>query len=84
MFDLSFNITPVVAESFIIAPGERYDFIIDASQAVGNYWVRGETLDREFMKRDGVRCWYVKFAMKFSQSNTPHIFAYRIKRIWAI
>ena len=46
-----FDITPVVAESFIIAPGERYDFILDASQPVGNYWVRGETLDREFMKR---------------------------------
>jgi hypothetical protein len=46
-----FDITPVVAESFIITPGERYNFIIDASQPVGNYWVRGETLDREFMKR---------------------------------
>lgn len=33
------------AESFIINPGERYDFILDASQGYGNYWVRAVSLE---------------------------------------
>ncbi|XP_071116464.1 uncharacterized protein [Haliotis cracherodii] len=31
---------PVVVSSFVVFPGERYDFILDADKAVGNYWIR--------------------------------------------
>ncbi|XP_069141618.1 uncharacterized protein [Argopecten irradians] len=40
-----YDVKPVDAESFIINPGERYDFIITANQTVGNYWIRAETLE---------------------------------------
>ena len=33
------------AESIIINPGERYDFILDADQPYGNYWVRAVSLE---------------------------------------
>ena len=39
------KIIPIVVESFIIHPGERYDFILHANKATGNYWVRGQTLE---------------------------------------
>ncbi|OWF48227.1 laccase-1-like [Mizuhopecten yessoensis] len=40
-----FDFKPVVAESFIINPGERYDFFIVAEQPIANYWVRAETIE---------------------------------------
>lgn len=40
-----YDIKPVKAESFIINPGERFDFLVDADQEVGNYWIRGESLE---------------------------------------
>uniref|UniRef100_A0A0B7AYM5 Plastocyanin-like domain-containing protein n=2 Tax=Arion vulgaris TaxID=1028688 RepID=A0A0B7AYM5_9EUPU len=40
-------IQPVVVESLILNPGERYDIILVANQSVGNYWIRGQTLQRE-------------------------------------
>ncbi|XP_033745716.1 laccase-3-like [Pecten maximus] len=40
-----FDFKPVVAESFIINPGERYDFFIVAEQPVANYWIRAETIE---------------------------------------
>uniref|UniRef100_T1GC90 Plastocyanin-like domain-containing protein n=1 Tax=Megaselia scalaris TaxID=36166 RepID=T1GC90_MEGSC len=36
----SFAIKPVTAESIGITSGERFDFILDANQNVGNYWIR--------------------------------------------
>ncbi|WAR03598.1 ASO-like protein, partial [Mya arenaria] len=36
-----YDLEPVVTESFIINPGERFDFKIIADQTVGNYWIRG-------------------------------------------
>ncbi|XP_066915217.1 uncharacterized protein [Clytia hemisphaerica] len=33
------------AESFVINPGERYDFILDANQPYGNYWIRAVSLE---------------------------------------
>ncbi|KAI8781445.1 laccase [Biomphalaria glabrata] len=39
------DVSPVEVESFIINPGERFDFIVDANQAVNNYWIRAETLE---------------------------------------
>ncbi|KAK3103109.1 hypothetical protein FSP39_016527 [Pinctada imbricata] len=32
-------------ESFIIYPGERFDIIINATEAISNYWIRAETLE---------------------------------------
>lgn len=31
---------PVVVDSFVSYAGERFDFILDANQEVGNYWIR--------------------------------------------
>ncbi|KAL4234706.1 hypothetical protein ACF0H5_006348 [Mactra antiquata] len=39
-----YDLEPVEAESFVINPGERFDFELIADQAVGNYWIRGITL----------------------------------------
>jgi FtsP/CotA-like multicopper oxidase with cupredoxin domain len=38
-------IKPVVVESLIIHPGERFDFIISANNSIGNYMIRGHTLE---------------------------------------
>lgn len=40
-----YPIQPVTVESFIINPGERYDFTLLANQTIGNYWIRGRTLE---------------------------------------
>ncbi|XP_021370300.1 laccase-3-like isoform X2 [Mizuhopecten yessoensis] len=39
------------AESFIISPGERYDFILHANQPIGNYWIRAESLESNNMHK---------------------------------
>ncbi|KAK2736808.1 laccase, multicopper oxidase, benzenediol:oxygen oxidorectuctase [Onygenales sp. PD_40] len=33
-------IVPYEAESIVLAPGQRYDVIVEANQAVDNYWMR--------------------------------------------
>ena len=38
-------IEPETVDYIIIHSGERYDFILDAYQEVGNYWIRAETLE---------------------------------------
>ena len=40
-----YDVKPREFESFIINPGERYDFIITANQTIGNYWIRADTLE---------------------------------------
>ncbi|KAL3853268.1 hypothetical protein ACJMK2_016823 [Sinanodonta woodiana] len=40
-----FDLDSVVVESFIIYPGERFDFILHADKPVSNYWIRGITLE---------------------------------------
>ena len=40
-----FELQEQTVESFIINPGERFDFIIDANRDVGNYWIRAKTLE---------------------------------------
>ncbi|OWF55804.1 laccase-1-like [Mizuhopecten yessoensis] len=40
-----YDVKPVVAESFVINPGERYDFTMITNQTAENYWVRAETLE---------------------------------------
>uniref|UniRef100_A0A2C9JW58 Plastocyanin-like domain-containing protein n=1 Tax=Biomphalaria glabrata TaxID=6526 RepID=A0A2C9JW58_BIOGL len=39
------ELDPLLVESFIINPGERYDFVVVANQSIDNYWIRGETLE---------------------------------------
>lgn len=40
-----YPIRPTLVESFVINPGERFDFVINASQSIGNYRIRGKTLE---------------------------------------
>ena len=42
-----YDVAPVPCESFIINPGERFDFVVNADQPVGNYWIR--TLSMEVL-----------------------------------
>ncbi|XP_069141172.1 uncharacterized protein [Argopecten irradians] len=46
-----YEFVPEVAESFVISPGERYDFILYADQPIGNYWVRAESLELDNMHK---------------------------------
>ncbi|XP_055883293.1 uncharacterized protein LOC106073971 [Biomphalaria glabrata] len=39
------EVEPLEVESFIINPGERFDFVIEANQTVNNYWIRAVTLE---------------------------------------
>ncbi|GAB6033503.1 hypothetical protein CHUAL_013382 [Chamberlinius hualienensis] len=34
------SVKPETYDSLVIYPGERYDFVINANQTVGNYWIR--------------------------------------------
>lgn len=43
-----YDLKPMMVESFIINPGERFDFLINATQSVGNYWIRGESIEVAF------------------------------------
>lgn len=36
---------PQVVDSVILVPGERYDFELNATEAVANYWIRAKTLE---------------------------------------
>lgn len=36
----SYDLKPVVVDRLISNSGERYDFIVDASQCEGNFWIR--------------------------------------------
>lgn len=40
-----YDIEPVTVESFIINPGERYDFLLEANQPISNYWVRAVSIE---------------------------------------
>ncbi|KAL3851968.1 hypothetical protein ACJMK2_015658 [Sinanodonta woodiana] len=40
-----YDLDPVEAESFVINPGERFDFVIIANQMVSNYWIRAQSLE---------------------------------------
>ena len=39
-----FDIKPWEVQSFIINPGERYDFMLTANQEVDNYWIRAKSI----------------------------------------
>ncbi|XP_062608275.1 uncharacterized protein LOC134270113 [Saccostrea cucullata] len=41
-----YPVQPKTVESFVINPGERFDFILEANQTIDNYWIRGKTLER--------------------------------------
>ena len=46
------DIEPIVVDSVILHSGERFDIIIEANQAVDNYWIRAETLEK-YQNRTG-------------------------------
>ncbi|XP_050537356.1 uncharacterized protein LOC126903292 [Daktulosphaira vitifoliae] len=35
-----YNVQPVVVDSFVSYAGERWDFVLEATAAIGNYWMR--------------------------------------------
>lgn len=41
-----YDFEPVSVESFILNPGERYDFIITTNRSAGNYWIRAVSLEK--------------------------------------
>ena len=41
----SFDIESTLVESFIINPGERFDFLLTANQELGNYWIRAVSME---------------------------------------
>ncbi|XP_069141451.1 uncharacterized protein [Argopecten irradians] len=53
-----YDIQPIIAESFILHSGERYDFVLTADQPDGNYWIRAQSLeiekDRLFHRADAI------------------------------
>ncbi|CAI9735105.1 laccase-like [Octopus vulgaris] len=42
-----FDLKPTAVDYFILSPGERFDFILKANNSVGNYWIRGKTMENE-------------------------------------
>lgn len=42
-----YSIQPMMVESFIINPGERFDFQLEAIRPIGNYWIRAKTLEKK-------------------------------------
>ena len=48
-------IEPVEVESFVLTPGERFDFILNARQDVDDYWIKvrgeGECLGKQIYQR---------------------------------
>ena len=42
-----YSFEPMVVESLIINPGERYDFLLEAIRPIGNYWIRAKTLEEK-------------------------------------
>lgn len=40
-----YDLEPQQAESFVINPGERFDFTITTNQSIGNYWIRAISLE---------------------------------------
>ncbi|XP_041354904.1 laccase-1-like [Gigantopelta aegis] len=42
---------PKVVDSFIIFAGERFDFVLETNQTVGNYWIRARGLSHCMIKK---------------------------------
>ena len=40
-----YDVKPMIVESFIINPGERFDFLLTTDQNIDNYWIRGESIE---------------------------------------
>ncbi|XP_065666462.1 uncharacterized protein LOC136087501 [Hydra vulgaris] len=40
-----YDIKPYSAESVIVQPGERFDFILNANKTIDNYWIRAESIE---------------------------------------
>ena len=40
-----YDVKQMIVESFIINPGERFDFLLTTDQNIDNYWIRGESIE---------------------------------------
>ena len=45
-----YDVVPMMFESFIINPGERFDFILSADQAIADYWIRVDGMEVNFQR----------------------------------
>ena len=41
----AYDVEDTIVESFIVNPGERFDFLLTANQTIGNYWIRADSLE---------------------------------------
>ncbi|XP_065666473.1 uncharacterized protein LOC136087510 [Hydra vulgaris] len=62
-----YDIKPYSAESVIVHPGERFDFILNANKTIDNYWIRAESME------DGVRNHSVEAILHYegASNNEP-------------
>ncbi|OWF42004.1 Laccase-4 [Mizuhopecten yessoensis] len=65
------DIEPVTVQSIIINPGERYDFLLNASQSPSNYWIRAKTLEINLNHTAEAILRY-KGARDVEPSSSPH------------
>ena len=40
-----YDLKPQLVESFVINPGERFDFLLETNQPVKNYWIRANSME---------------------------------------
>ena len=40
-----YDVKPRKVESLVINPGARFDFLLEANQAVNNYWLRANSME---------------------------------------
>ncbi|XP_060591809.1 uncharacterized protein LOC132746615 isoform X2 [Ruditapes philippinarum] len=72
------DIERIVTDSIILSTGERFDFILEANQSVGNFWIRAETLEKyhnrsafAILRYTGAPIQYPFTAPKICSSNDP-------------
>ena len=53
-----YDVAHTTVESFIINPGERFDFLLTANQNVQNYWIRANSIEvsQNFFQCLAIRC----------------------------
>ena len=48
-----YDLEPKLVESFVIHPGERFDFLLKADRKVDNYWIRANSMEVSTMTFHG-------------------------------
>ncbi|XP_059056219.1 uncharacterized protein LOC131850085 [Achroia grisella] len=69
-----YDLKPIVATSLVTYAGERYDFVVDASNEIDNYWIRFRGLmdcDERFTKAKQVAVLHYEGAMEVEPEGDP-------------